>query len=75
MGKLSSKHRNQLISWFGDRVNFDRTERILYGHDIAAIPSLMKPLVGNTTPEAVVQPTEEQQIVDLVRWAAKKRFP
>ena len=46
----------QLEQIFGPRVNFDRTERTLYGHDIAAIPSLVKPLVGNTTPDAVTQP-------------------
>ena len=73
--KLSAKHRKQLISWFGNRVNFDKIERILYGHDIAAIPSLMKPLVGNTTPGAVVQPTKEEQVIDLVRWAAAEKIP
>ena len=73
--KLSKKHRKQLLEWFGNQVNFDKIERMLYGHDIAAIPSLMKPLVGKTTPYAVVQPTEESQIVDLVRWAAKERIP
>ena len=73
--KLSAKHRKQLISWFGNKVNFDKTERILYGHDIAAIPSLMKPLVGNTTPGAVVQPTKEEQVIDLVRWAAAGKIP
>jgi len=73
--RLSKKHRKQLLEWFGNQVNFDKVERMLYGHDIAAIPSLMKPLVGDTTPYAVVQPTEEVQIVDIVRWAAKERIP
>jgi Fe-S oxidoreductase/FAD/FMN-containing dehydrogenase len=57
------------------RVNFDRTERTLYGHDIAAIPNLIKPLVGDTTPDAVVQPQSEEELVEIVRWAYQKDIP
>ena len=60
---------------FGTRVTFDRTERVLYGHDIAAIPNLVKPLVGDTTPDAVVQPHSEEELVDLVRWAYGQGIP
>jgi hypothetical protein len=35
---------------FGPRATFDATERKLYGHDIAAMPSLFKLLIGDTTP-------------------------
>ena len=57
------------------RTNFDPTERVLYGHDIAAIPNLVKPLVGDTTPEAVVQPQSEAELVRLVRWAYTQGIP
>ena len=69
MAGLSPSDKKSLSDLFGERVTFDRTERVLYGHDIAAMPSLVKPLVGDTTPDAVVQPHSEEQLADLVRWA------
>ena len=60
---------------FGHRVNFDRPERKLYGHDIAAMPSLVKFLVGDTLPRAVVQPEGEDEIIELLRWANRERIP
>jgi Fe-S oxidoreductase/FAD/FMN-containing dehydrogenase len=48
---------------------------MLYGHDIGVVPAVMKPLVGDTTPLAVVQPESEAELVDLVRWAAANRVP
>jgi Fe-S oxidoreductase/FAD/FMN-containing dehydrogenase len=75
MGKINSKQQAYLESKFGNRVCFRKTERKLYGHDIAAVPGLIKPLIGNTTPEAVVQPETEQELVELLRWAAQNRVP
>lgn len=63
------------LSSFGDRVSFDPTERRLYGHDIAAIPRLVAPLVGDTTPDAVVQPQSEQELAALARWATAEGVP
>ncbi len=60
---------------FKDRVTFNKTERTLYGHDIAAMPNLIKPLVGNTTPDAVVQPQNEQELVEVVGWAYQQGIP
>ena len=60
---------------FGKRVSFDKTERMLYGHDIAAIPNLVKPLIGNTTPDAVVQPQSEEELVEVVSWAYQEGIP
>src|SRR4030042_6570146 len=75
MGELNSKRQVSRGGKFGSRVNFSRTERKLYGHDIAAMPGLIKPLVGNTIPEAVVQPETEQELAELVHWAAEKKVP
>jgi FAD/FMN-containing dehydrogenase len=75
MGNINSKQQAYLEDKFGSRVCFRRTERKLYGHDIAAMPGLIKPLVGNTTPGAVVQPETEQELVELLRWAAQNRVP
>ncbi len=75
MGKLGKKQQNYLAEKLGDRVCFRKTERKLYGHDIAAMPPLIKPLVGSTVPEAVVQPETEAELVALVKWAAENNIP
>jgi FAD/FMN-containing dehydrogenase len=75
MGALNKKRREYLKEKFGGRVTFDKVERKLYDHDIAAIPGLVKPLVGSTLPGAVVQPISEEELVELVRWANKHKIP
>jgi FAD/FMN-containing dehydrogenase len=74
MARLNKKGKNWLEKKFGPNVNFNPTERMLYSHDIAAIPSLFKPLIGKTVPYAVVQPTNEEELVELVRWAAQNKI-
>jgi len=74
MSHFSQTDRQWLETTFGPRVNFDPTERRLYSHDIAAIPGLFKPLVGETVPDAVVQPETEAEVAALVRWAAERRL-
>jgi Fe-S oxidoreductase/FAD/FMN-containing dehydrogenase len=75
LGGLNSTQKRFLQDTFGARVNFDPVERKLYGHDIAAMPSLVKPLIGNTTPAAVVQPDSEAEMVELARWASQNGIP
>jgi Fe-S oxidoreductase/FAD/FMN-containing dehydrogenase len=75
MARLSTQHKDKLTNLLGERVTFERLERKMYSHDIAAMPKLIKPLVGNTIPDAVVQPEDEAQLVELVRWAADNRIP
>ncbi len=75
MSELREVLKTDLKEMFGPRVSFSRTERKLYGHDIAAIPSLIKPLLGRTTPEAIVQPASEAELVALVKWASRHRIP
>jgi Fe-S oxidoreductase/FAD/FMN-containing dehydrogenase len=75
MGRLNSKQRSWLEEKFGDRVCFDRLERKLYGHDIAAMPSLFAPFIGNTIPDCVVQPQSEEEVVELLRWASENNIP
>jgi len=70
---LQAADKRFLESLFRTRVSFDRRERTLYGHDIAEIPSMIKPLVGSTVPDAVVQPASEEELVTLVRWAQENR--
>jgi Fe-S oxidoreductase/FAD/FMN-containing dehydrogenase len=75
MSRLSKDHRKWLEDKFGPRVNFDPTERLLYSHDIAAMPSLFRLFIGKTIPEAVVQPESEAELALLVRWASARKIP
>lgn len=75
MARIGRKSKQWLSENFSERANFNPTERMLYGHDIAAIPGLFKPLIGRTTPDVVVQPENRDELVRLVQWAAKKRIP
>ena len=75
MARLSSQQKEQLTKLFGPRVSFERVERKMYSHDIAEMPSMIKPLVGSTVPHAVVQPESEQELVALVKWAVQHRTP
>jgi Fe-S oxidoreductase/FAD/FMN-containing dehydrogenase len=75
MTRLGAKQRSHLERTFGDRACFRKSERRLYGHDIAAVPGLIKPLIGDTTPDAVVQPKTEEELSELVRWASRHRVP
>jgi Fe-S oxidoreductase/FAD/FMN-containing dehydrogenase len=66
---MQKKAMEKLKSMFGNRVSFNKTERKLYSHDIASIPALVKPFIGNTLTSAVVQPESEDELKELVIWA------
>lgn len=72
MGSIGKTEKAWLAEKFGNRANFQPTERMLYGHDIAAVPGLFKPVLGNTVPDAVVQPRNEEELAELVKWAADR---
>jgi len=72
---MSAALRAELQQAYPHRVNFDRTERMLYGHDVGSLPKLVKPIIGDTTPSAIVQPSSEEEVVTLVRWANRHRVP
>ena len=75
MSQFNGKHQSYLEEKFQSRVSFHKTERILYGHDIAALPSLVRPLLRKTIPDAVVQPETEQELIELARWAKENNIP
>ena len=75
MGRINAKQKSWMEEKFRDRACFRKLERKLYGHDIAAMPSLFMPLIGNTVPDAVVQPISEEEIVELVQWARENNVP
>ena len=66
---MDENQRAYLKEKFGNHVNFDETERVLYSHDVAAIPSLIAPLIGKTVPDAIVQPQNAEELIELILWA------
>ena len=75
MSKINKEQRTFLEEKFGSRLNFRKLERKLYGHDIGAMPNLIRPIIGGTVPDAVVQPENEEELADLVRWAVRNNVP
>jgi Fe-S oxidoreductase/FAD/FMN-containing dehydrogenase len=75
MRELSSTLKGQLTDTFEDRVTFDLMERLLYSHDVGVFPKLVRPVVGNTMPAAVVRPRNEAELLDLVRVANAEGMP
>ena len=75
MRTLSPQLQERLQEMFGPRVAFDRLERLFYSHDVGSLPGLIKPLVGNTVPAAVVQPVTEEQVVQIAAWARTYGIP
>jgi len=64
----------ELTKKFGDRVAFDEVERMLYSHDVANLPSAVEKMVLKTA-DAVVFPETPEEVVDVVKFAKKKRIP
>ncbi len=72
MRGLTPIQQAELTGIFGAWVSFDKEERRIYSHDVAAIPRLIRPLMGRATADAVVQPESEAQVVRLVHWANRE---
>ncbi len=75
MRNLPTSLQEALRQMFGLRVAFDRLERIFYSHDVGSLPSLVKPLVGNSLPAAVVQPLTEEQVIQLAAFSRTYGIP
>ncbi len=73
MGISNEQLNKDLQNMFDERVSFRKTERKLYSHDIAAMPGLFKPIVGDTIPDAVAQPQSEAELIELMKWANKNK--
>ncbi|MBN2105731.1 FAD-binding oxidoreductase [bacterium] len=72
---MNLDQKQHLEDQFGNRVRFDKTECIMYSHDIASMPSLVKPLIGKSLPDAVIQPKNEEELAALMRWAYQENIP
>jgi len=72
---FTKKKKEYLDNLFTERVSFNKIERKLYGHDIGELPSMIKPFIGKTLPDAIVQPVNKDEIKELVKWANNKKIP
>lgn len=58
-----------------DRVADDLVERRLYSRDLAPVPAILVKPFFKTLPEAVVRPGSAEQVVEVMRQAARERIP
>jgi Fe-S oxidoreductase/FAD/FMN-containing dehydrogenase len=72
---LSAELQTELQRVFGPRMSIDPLEGLFYSHDVGSLPSLVKPLVGNTRPAGIVQPRTEEEVVNLAAMARTHRVP
>ncbi|OQW94547.1 MAG: Fe-S oxidoreductase [Beggiatoa sp. IS2] len=72
---LLSIQQEQLREKFRARVSFDEMERRIYSHDVGDIPKLIKPLIGKSLADAVVQPENEAELIGLVKFALENQIP
>ncbi|RLC87014.1 MAG: Fe-S oxidoreductase [Chloroflexi bacterium] len=75
MGKLTSKQETWLRERFDSRFSADLTERKIYSHDVGVMPPLVKPLLGKAVADGIVQPQDEEEVIELVRWAVQNHVP
>ncbi|MBN1657575.1 MAG: FAD-binding oxidoreductase, partial [Anaerolineae bacterium] len=75
MKELSAQQQQELRTIAGERVTFDRLERMFYSHDVGSLPGLVKPLIGSTRPAAVVQPLSEEHVVQVMAFARTHGVP
>lgn len=66
--------QEELVERFGERVTFKRIERLLYSHDVASLPDMVRKLF-QPVPDAVVQPETVEELVFLTRLASRYRVP
>ena len=59
---------------FGDRASDDALRRVVYGHDMGALPDAIGRFIDNV-PSLVVQPVSEAEVVDLVNLAREAGEP
>lgn len=60
--------QQSLASLFGDRVSFQKVERLVYSHDMGVMPEQIRKMI-NYMPDAVVQPVNKDELIQLCRIA------
>jgi len=73
--ELSAAQKTELSEIFGEYINLDKRELHYYNHDIGALPPLVKKVIGNTDPAAVVKIRSEEDAVKLLKFANRHKIP
>jgi FAD/FMN-containing dehydrogenase/ferredoxin len=71
---VNKKDKEILTEQFADRVSFHKTERMLYSHDAASLPDIVKQLI-KTVPDAVIQPLTTNDVVFIINFARERKIP
>lgn len=71
---MKEEAKKELEAIFGERVAFNRIERMLYASDLGTLPDIVKNRI-ETLPDAVVQPREVDDLAQLLDLASKYKIP
>ncbi|UWG96458.1 FAD-binding oxidoreductase [Dehalobacter sp. DCM] len=71
---VQKEKMEEMKTFWGNRISFDRLERKIYARDMGVMPSMVKPLVGNPIPDGIVQPVSEEELVHLVNDAREAKI-
>lgn len=71
---LTTKQMGRIKDVFGDRVRFNKVERLVYSHDMGIMPEQIRGLI-QCTPDAVVQPVTVEDVVALCKVAQEEKIP
>jgi Fe-S oxidoreductase/FAD/FMN-containing dehydrogenase len=71
---MNKSCRQALEAVFGERVSFEKTERLMYSHDTASLPNLVKQTF-KTLPDAVIQPLKTSDVVFITGFAREHNIP
>jgi Fe-S oxidoreductase/FAD/FMN-containing dehydrogenase len=76
MPSIAAPQREAIEAIVGaERARFDLRERRIYSHDTGVLPAAFRRLAGPALADGVVQPETEDQLAQLVRYAAARRIP
>ena len=71
---MNKQARTALETQFGDRVSFEKTERLVYSHDTASLPKMVKQTL-KTVPDAVVQPLNTANVIFITKFSREHKIP
>ncbi|HEY3365966.1 MAG TPA: FAD-binding and (Fe-S)-binding domain-containing protein [Symbiobacteriaceae bacterium] len=74
MPALTPEIKAALTALFGDRARFNKVERIVYSHDMGALPDSIRKAIA-PVPDAVVQPVSDEEVVALLKLAEAHALP
>ena len=74
VSELSATQKTELSEIFGEYIKLDKRELHYYNHDIEALPPLVKRVIGNTDPAAVVKIRDEKDAVKLLKLRICTKF-